>query len=222
MTRPSPSSISSRLPALAVDESPRRHPRSPRCSPSRPADRYPPLELSPQQKKERTFQALLRSAAGLAATQPVLVLYEDVHWADPTTLELLGRVIERGAAPAGAALVTYRPEFAPPWARHGSHHAVAQPARAAQAADRRAGDGRQGATAEVLEQILARTDGVPLFVEELTKAVLESGLLLDAGDRYELAGPLPASPIPSTLQDSLMARLDRLAPVKEVAQIARL
>ena len=187
-----------------------------------PAGRYPVLELSPPQKKERTFRALLDQLAGLAARQPVLVLYEDVHWADPSMLELLGRVVERVQRLPVLTLVTFRPDFAAPWAGHG-HVTLLSLSRLSrrqgQAIVTRLTGGRP-LPAEVLEQILARTDGVPLFIEELTKAVLELGLLAQQSDRYELIGPLPALAIPATLQDSLMARLDRLAPVKEVAQVA--
>ena len=183
--------------------------------------RYPPLAMSPQQKKERTFQALLDLLAGLAVREPVLALYEDVHWADPTTLELLGRVVDRAQRLSVLVLVTFRPEFVPPWAGHGHVTALSLSRlgrrQAATVVEQVAGD--KVIPADVLDQILARTDGVPLFVEELTKTVLESGLLRDQGDHYELDGPLPPLAIPATLQDSLMARLDRLAPIKEVAQV---
>ena len=185
-------------------------------------DRYPPLDLSPRQRKERTFQTLLDQLAGLAAKGPVLALYEDAHWADPTTLELLGRVIGQVQRLPVLVLVTFRPGFAPPWAGHGHVTALSLGRlgrRQGEAMVERVTGGK-ALPAEVLDRILARTDGVPLFVEELTKAVLEAGLLADKGDRYELQGPLPPLAIPSTLQDSLMARLDRLAPVKEVAQVA--
>jgi predicted ATPase len=119
-------------------------------------------------------------------------------------------------------LITFRPEFAPPWSGH-AHVTQLSLARLT----RRDGNaivaglaGGKTLPEPVLDEIVARTDGIPLFVEELTKTVLESELLQDAGDHFELAGPLPPLAIPSTLQDSLMARLDRLAPVKEVAQIA--
>ncbi|MCK1606571.1 AAA family ATPase [Bradyrhizobium sp. 166] len=185
-------------------------------------ERYSPLALSPHQKKERTFQALLEQIQGLAARQPLLAVYEDVHWADPTMLELLDRAVDEVQQLPILIIITFRPEFVPRWAGHG-HVTALSLSRLGR---------RQGATVvdritggkilpqEVLEQILAKTDGVPLFVEELTKAVLESGLLKDRGSYYELIGPLPPLAIPTTLQDSLMARLDRLAPVKEVAQIA--
>ena len=184
-------------------------------------DRYPPLALSPRRRKERTFAVLLDQLAGLAARQPVVALYEDVHWADPTTLELLDLVVERVHALRVLVVITFRPEFRPPWTdaahvtlltfnRLSRRHAVAMIERVTA--------GKQ-LPSEVLEQIVARTDGVPLYVEEVTKAVLESGLLQDGGDRYTLAGPLPALAIPATLYDSLMARLDRLAQVREVAQV---
>jgi class 3 adenylate cyclase/predicted ATPase len=184
--------------------------------------RYPVLELSPQQRKKQIFRALLDQLAGLAARQPVLVVYEDVHWADPTTLELIGRVVEQVQRLAVLVLITFRAEFVPPWAGHGHVTALSL-----SRLGRRQGGvlvarvaGGKPLPPEVLGQILVRTDGVPLFVEELTKAVLESGLLREEGDRYALTGPLPPLAIPATLQDSLMARLDRLAPIKEVAQVA--
>ena len=161
------------------------------------------------------------SSRVLAAQQPVLALYEDAHWIDPSTLELLGLVIERVQKLRVLVLITFRPEFQPPWMGH-AHVTTLTMSRLG----RRQGSdlvarvtGDKPLPAEIVEQIVARTDGVPLFVEELTKTVLESGLLTDAGDRYELSGPLPPLAIPTTLHDSLMARLDRLARVKEVAQI---
>jgi class 3 adenylate cyclase/predicted ATPase len=184
-------------------------------------DRYPTLNLTPEVQKRHTLQALVAQLAGLAAHQPVLALYEDVHWIDPSTLELLGLVIERARQLPVLALVTFRPEFQPPWTGQ-AHVTTLTMSRLGrrQGADlvaRVTGD--KPLPAEIVEQIVARTDGVPLFVEELTKTVLESGLLSDAGDHYEQTGPLPPLAIPTTLHDSLMARLDRLAPVKEVAQI---
>ena len=184
------------------------------------ADRYPPVDLTPQRQKQLTLAALVDQLKGLAAEQPVLLAYEDVHWIDPTTQELLGLIIERVQRLPALLLITFRPEFVPPWS--GSHVGALALARLGR---------REGAAmvervvkdkalpAEVAAQIVAKTDGVPLFVEELTKTVLESGLLTDAGDHFELAGPLPPFAIPATLHDSLLARLDRLAPVKEIAQI---
>ena len=184
--------------------------------------RYSPMELSPHQKKERTFQALLEQIKGLAAKQPVLAIYEDVHWADPTTLELIDRAVDEVQRHSILMVVTFRSEFVPRWTAHG-HVAAIFLSRLGRRQGTAVVDRITGGKLlpqEVLEQILAKTDGVPLFVEELTKTVLESGLLKDRGRFYELLGPLPPLAIPTTLQDSLMARLDRLAPVKEVAQIA--
>jgi len=180
-----------------------------------------PTDLAPQRLKQRTFEVLLDQLEGLAAARPVLAVYEDVHWSDPTTLELLDLVIERVQRLPVLVLITFRPEFRPPWGGRG--HVTQLPVnrlgrRQAAAIVERVSGGR-ALPPEVLEQIVLRTDGVPLFVEELTKTVLESGLLQDAGDRYELTGPLPPLAIPATLQDSLMARLDRLATVREVAQM---
>ncbi len=151
----------------------------------------------------------------------MLLAYEDVHWSDPTTQELLGLTIERVQRLPVLLLITFRPEFSPPWPAqpHVSALALTRLGRREGAAlvERLVGD--KPLPDEVAAQIVAKTDGVPLFVEELTKTVLESGLLKDAGDHYELAGPLPPLALPSTLHDSLLARLDRLAPVKEIAQI---
>ena len=185
-------------------------------------ERYPALMLTPEVQKRRTFQALVDQLAALAARQPVLALYEDVHWIDPSTLELLDLVLERIRQLPVLVLVTFRPEFQPLWSGR-AHVTMLTMSRLGrrQGADlvaRVTGD--KPLPTAIVEQIVARTDGVPLFVEELTKAVLESGLLTDVGDRYELSGPLPPLAIPATLHNSLMARLDRLAPVKEIAQTA--
>ena len=153
--------------------------------------------------------------------QPVLLIYEDVHWIDPTSLELLGLTVERIQRLPVLLIITFRPEFTPPWSGqpHVTALALTRLGRRDGAAMVEQVAGGKALPAEIRAQIVAKTDGVPLFVEELTKTVLESGLLEDAGDRYELTGPLPPLAIPATLHDSLMARLDRLAPVKEVAQI---
>jgi len=183
--------------------------------------RYPPLNLSPAQQRLRTFAALLDQLEGLAKQKPLLILFEDAHWADATSLELLDLVIKSVRRLPALLLITFRPEFEAPW--------QGMPDIATMALGRldrvqvetlveRVTAGRR-LPAEVLEQIVAKTDGVPLFVEELTKNVLESGLLIEEPDRYRLDGPLPPLAIPSTLQDSLMARLDRLAAAKEIVQI---
>ena len=188
---------------------------------SLPIDRYPPRMLSPQKRKELTVAALVDQPIRLAGQQPVLMICEDAHWIDPSTLETLALAVERFRQAAILLLITCRPEFVPPWTGHGNVTLLnlnrLSRRNGAQMMQRLTGG--KPLPAEVLAQILDRTDGVPLFVEELTKHMLEAGLLRDTGKRYELSGPLPALAIPSSLQDSLMARLDRLAPVKEVAQI---
>jgi class 3 adenylate cyclase/predicted ATPase len=183
--------------------------------------RYPAMDLTPQQRKARTFATLLAQLEGLAAKQPMLVLLEDAHWLDPTSLELFSLVADRIEHLPVLLLVTYRPDFAPPW--RGYPHVTSLTLgrlgwRQARALVGRLTGGRR-LPDEVLASILAKTDGVPLFVEELTKTVLESGIVRETADGYALTGPLPPFAIPASLHDSLMARLDRLAPVKEVAQI---
>ena len=183
--------------------------------------RYRPLRLSPQQQKAQTFRALLAQLEGLARRQPVLVVIEDAHWLDPTTLELFDFVVDRIERLPVLLIVTFRPEFRPSWVGR-AHVTLLTLSRLgrSQTADvvMRVTEGR-ALPAEVMDQILAKTDGIPLFVEELTKAVLESGLLRAEGERYVLQRPLPPLAIPDTLYGSLLARLDRLAPVKEVAQV---
>jgi class 3 adenylate cyclase/predicted ATPase len=184
-------------------------------------ERYPRLLLSPQRSKERTLAALLDQVAGLAGRQPVLALYEDLHWSDPTTLELLDSAVGHIQNLPVLAVFTFRPEFRAPWI--GFAHVTSLTLnrlnrRQAALMVEKVTHGK-ALPSEVLEQIVAKTDGVPLFVEELTKTVIESDLLQDAGERYVLRGGLPPLSIPASLYDSLMARLDRLAPVKEVAQL---
>ncbi|TIN44435.1 MAG: hypothetical protein E5Y32_16630 [Mesorhizobium sp.] len=184
-------------------------------------DRYPVPEVAPEQKRAKTFHALLAQLEGLAAKQPVLMTAEDAHWFDPTSLELFDRIVDRIERLPVLLVVTFRPEFAPRWTGRPyvtlltlSHLQLNESAALIDHLT-----GGRPLPGEVQAHILRKTEGVPLFVEELTKTVLESGLLREAGERYELAGPLPPLAIPSTLQDSLLARLDRLSPVKEVAQI---
>jgi class 3 adenylate cyclase/predicted ATPase len=185
-------------------------------------ERYPALSLEPRRQKQRTLQVLLEQLAGLARQRPVLELYEDVHWIDPSSLELLDLLVERVRSLRVLAVLTFRLEFQPSWSGH-AHITTLTMGRFSrrQGADLVAGvTGDKPLPPEIVEQIVARADGVPLFVEELTKTVLESSLLTDAGDHWALSGPLPPLAIPTTLHDSLMARLDRLAPVKEIAQTA--
>lgn len=185
------------------------------------ADRYPALHLNPQRRKDETVEALFAQLAGLAAQLPVLMVFEDVHWIDPISLELLELTVERVQSLRVLLVITFRPEFPSPWT--GDAHVTTL---ALSRLDRRHGAelvnrliGNKELPPAILDQITAHADGVPLFVEELTKAVLESGLLKDAGDQYVLTGPAPPLAIPTTLHASLMARLDRLAPIREVAQI---
>jgi class 3 adenylate cyclase/predicted ATPase len=184
-------------------------------------DKYPPLNLTPERQKQRTLEVLVDQVAGLARKQPVLAICEDAHWIDPTTLEVFGLLIERVLKLPVLFLITHRPEFDPGWKsyEHVMHLSLTRLTRGDGAAMLEQITCGKALPPEVVDQILVRTDGVPLFVEELTTTVLESGRLQDLGDHYELAGPLAPIPIPTTLHDSLMARLDRLALVKEVAQI---
>ena len=183
--------------------------------------RYPALELTSRRQKDLTIEALIRQVLTLARTKPVLFVIEDAHWIDPSTLEGANRLIEAAKTAPVLLLVTYRPEFIPPWLdqKHVTLIQLNRLERDKASAMVRDVSGGKELPAEVLEQIISKTDGVPLFVEELTKMVLESGLLRDAGDIYISVGPLPRLSIPSTLHDSLMARLDRLNAVKEIAQI---
>ena len=184
-------------------------------------ERYLPLTLSPAQQRRQTLAALLDQFEDLATQQPILLLFEDLHWADASSLELLNLTLERVRHLPVLALFTFRPEFEPPWIglpnvgtlslgrldRNGIESIVAQVT------------GGRALPAEVMKLIVAKTDGNPLFVEELTKTVLEAGILVEDAEGYRLDGPLPALAVPETLQDSLMARLDRLAQVREIAQI---
>jgi TOMM system kinase/cyclase fusion protein len=182
---------------------------------------YAPLTMSPEQQKQQTLHALLTVMLRIAAQQPMLFVMEDLHWVDPTTLEFLTLLVDQGPTARILALWTFRPDFSPPWT--GRSHLtqvtlLRLPRQQATEMTDRVAHGKALPT-EVVEQVVAKTDGVPLFVEELTKMVLESGLLQEREDCYELTGPLPPLAIPTTLHDSLMARLDRLATVKSLAQL---
>jgi predicted ATPase len=182
--------------------------------------RYPALELAPEQRRQRTLEALMSQLAGLARQQPVLMIFEDVHWIDPTSLEVLGRTVDRIKTLPALLIVTFRPEFNAPWVgqphvtsltlnRLGEREATAIIARLV---------GNKALPADVLAEIVERTDGIPLFVEEMTKAVLEAESE-GAARRTVAAVPSPVLAVPASLHASLMARLDRLGPAKEVAQI---
>jgi class 3 adenylate cyclase len=182
---------------------------------------YPALALAPEQQKQKTLHALVTILLKIAAQQPLLFVMEDLHWVDPSTLELLTLLVDQGPTTRIFALMTCRPDFHPPWTgrSHVTHVTLARlPRRQAAEMTRRVAHGK-ALPAEVVAQVAAKTDGVPLFVEELTKMVLESDLLQEREHCYELTGPLPALAIPATLHDSLMARLDRLATVKALAQL---
>ncbi|WFU18625.1 adenylate/guanylate cyclase domain-containing protein [Bradyrhizobium sp. CB3481] len=176
-------------------------------------DRYPPLNLTPQKRKAKTLHVQVEQVEGLAARQPLLMLWEDIHWSDPTTLESLDLLIDRAATLPVLILLTFRPEFTPPWV--GRPHVTLlslnrlPPRHRAEMIAHVSGG--KTLPREISDQIIDRTDGVPLFIEELTKSVIESGWQTGAGDHLA---------IPTTLQASLLARLDRLAPTREVAQIA--
>jgi class 3 adenylate cyclase/predicted ATPase len=182
---------------------------------------YAPLTLAPEQQKQQIMHMLLTILLRIASQQPVLLVMEDLHWVDPTTLDFLSLLVDQGPAARILALFTFRPDFRPPWAgrSHLTHVTVTRlPRRQAVEVIRHIAHGKD-LPSEVLEEIVIRTDGVPLFVEELTKMVLETGLLQECEAHYALTGPLPPLAIPTTLHDSLMARLDRLATVKAIAQL---
>lgn len=182
--------------------------------------RYPPLALTPQRQKEQTLNALELQLVGLAAHQPVLLVFEDLHWVDPTTRQLLDRLMARVRELPVLLLMTHRPDFSPPSleADHITRIALNRLDHTQNEALVTTLAGGKRLPRELLEPILARAEGIPLFVEELTKTVLQAGYLRDEGDHYALSGPLPPAVVPETLHDSLMARLDRLVSVKEVAQ----
>jgi len=182
---------------------------------------YPPLTLTPQRQRQKTLETLLAWLHAETQRQPVLLIVDDLHWVDPSTLELLSLLIEQCAPMRLCLVLTARPEFHPPWAMVAHFTALTlrrlAPAEIGRLVTHVVGD--KAFPPAVLQEVVRKTDGVPLFVEELTKTVLESGLLQEREDRYELSGLLPPLAIPATLHDALMARLDRLAAVKVVAQL---
>jgi predicted ATPase len=186
-----------------------------------PEDRYSPLNLSPQRQRQKTLETIVAILLQLAERQPILFILEELHWTDPTTLELLNLVLDQTPTASLLVLLTCRPYFQPAWhhrsyitemtLNHLSHTQVEQIVTGVT-------DGKT-LPPEVLAQIIDKTDGVPLFVEEMTKAMLELGHLKAVDNHYELTGSLSTLAIPTTLQDSLMARLDRLVTAKGVAQM---
>ena len=182
--------------------------------------RHPKIELVPQQRRQKTLEALTTQLELLARSNPVLMVFEDVHWLDPTSLEALGRTIDRLKTLPVLLIITYRPEFEPPWL--GRPYVTALNLN-------RLGDretaalidqvtGSKSLPESIRRDIIERTDGIPLFVEEMTRAVLETANPGDAGKTIA-AVPPPVLAVPASLHASLMARLDRLGPAKEVAQI---
>jgi class 3 adenylate cyclase/predicted ATPase len=182
--------------------------------------RYPALTFDPQQRRQRTLEALLNQIEALSRSTPVLMIFEDAHWTDPTSLELVGRIVDRIEALRVLLVVTFRPEFEPPWIglphvtavtinRLGRRHIEAIIDRIV---------GNKFLSPDIREDLIDRTDGIPLFIEEITKAILEAESEEDAR-RTTAAIPSPKLEIPATLHASLMARLDRLGPAKELAQI---
>ena len=184
-------------------------------------ERYPPLTLSPQRQKQQTQEALVAWLLAEAAQQPVLAVWEDLHWADPSTLELLGLLLDQAPTARLLLVLTARPEFRPSWAPR----SYVTPLTLTRLTRPQVEElvlrvtGGKSLPVEVVQHIVAKTDGVPLYVEELTKMLLRSALLQEDTDHYTLTGPLGSAAIPDTLQDALMARLDQLHTAKEVAQL---
>jgi class 3 adenylate cyclase/tetratricopeptide (TPR) repeat protein len=182
--------------------------------------RYPPLELTPQQRRQRTLVALVLQIEAISRQDPLLIIFEDAHWTDPTSLELFGRIVDKISTLRVLLIVTFRPEFEPPW--------IGRPLVTAlmmnRLGQREIGamidhvTGNKPLPGSIRQDIIERTDGIPLFVEEMTKAVLEAGSE-SVAEHTGAAVPYPALAVPASLHASLMARLDRLGPAKEVAQI---
>jgi class 3 adenylate cyclase/predicted ATPase len=194
---------------------------APLLSLSLPESGYAPLHLSPQRQRQKTLETITTMLLELAERQPVLFILEDLHWTDPTTLELLGLLLDQTPTASLLVLLTCRPTFQPTWSHRSYLSEITvnrlSPTQVEQIVHRIT-DGKI-LPAEVLQQIIAKTDGVPLFVEEMTKAILESGQLKALDDHYTLTGSLRTLTIPATLHDSLMARLDRLMTGKVIAQL---
>jgi class 3 adenylate cyclase/pimeloyl-ACP methyl ester carboxylesterase len=185
-------------------------------------ERCPTSDLTPAQRSAKTLEALVRYLEACAARLPVLLVFEDLHWADPTSIELLGMLVERIRHLDMLAILTFRSDFIPPWTRP-SHVTLLSLNRLGRRDAAGLVEGVAGGKplpAEVVDRILFRADGVPLFIEELTRLVLRSEVVMEAGDRYVSLGRMPDAAIPTTLHGALMARLDRAASAKEVIQSA--
>ena len=186
-----------------------------------PEDRYPRLAMTAQQQRDATLDAIVAWLIETAEGTPVLMAWEDLHWADPTTLETLGMLIEQAPTAAMLVVATYRPELTPPWPQRSHMTPITLNRLERPEVETMVGHlaGGRSLPGEVVDHIVAKADGVPLYVEELTKAILGSGVLEARGDAYVLTGALAQLHIPETLQDSLMARLDRAPRLREVAQL---
>jgi tetratricopeptide (TPR) repeat protein len=186
-----------------------------------PEDRYPRLSMTAQQQRDATLDAIIAWLIETAERGPVLMAGEDLHWADPTTLETLGMLIEQAPTAAMLVVATYRPELTPPWPQRSHMTPITLNRLERPEVETMVGHlaGGRPLPGEVVDHIVAKADGVPLYVEELTKAILGSGVLEARGDAYVLRGALAQLHIPETLQDSLMARLDRAPRLREVAQL---
>ena len=186
-----------------------------------PEDRYAPLNLTPQRQRQKTLETLVAMFVEESERQPVLFIVEDLHWTDPTTLEFLERLIDQNAKASIFILLTCRPEFEPTWS-HRTHLAELSLSRLSQAQIEQmieqVTNGKH-LPDEVIRELIEKTDGVPLYLEEMTKAIVESGNLEAYDDHYELTGSIASLTIPATLHDSLMARLDRLESAKGLAQL---
>lgn len=184
-------------------------------------ERLASLTFPPDQQKAKTFALLVEQLEKLADEKPILLIIEDAHWIDPTSQELLNIYIRRIRKLPILVIVSFRQEFAPPWSSAGSTVQTLNLGRLSteESATMIRYAAGKGLPSEVVDQVLQKTDGIPLFVEELTKTLIASDLLREERDRYVLQGPLPARAIPTTLHDSLLARLDQLAKAKEVAQV---
>jgi class 3 adenylate cyclase/predicted ATPase len=182
--------------------------------------RYPVLDLEPQQRRQKTLEALTAQMEALLRQSPLLMIFEDAHWTDPTSMETLGRVVDRVSSLPVLVIVTFRPEFEPPWI--GRPYVTALTLNRLALRDIEAMIdrvvGNKLIPANVRQDIIERTDGIPLFVEEITKAVLEAGSEVEA-QKTATTGSPTALAVPASLHASLMARLDRLGPAKEIAQI---
>ncbi len=185
------------------------------------SERFPLPAMSPERQKQRTLEMLVAIVVSFAAEKPLMMVVEDLHWMDPTSRQLLAQLIGQVATVPLFLVLTARPDFEPPWPPQSYVTPLMLTRLTRSEIEEMANRLAEGKPlpAEVIAEIVAKTDGVPLFVEELTKMVLESGLIEAEEDRYSLAAPLPPLAIPTTLQDSLAARLDALVTVKPLAQL---